>query len=197
MVLMKNQNSKFKIQKLGFTLIEMLVAMATFSIIIIVAIGLFTSSIKSQRQILARQQVLDQTSYALEYISRAMRMAKKDDITIGGITVNCLAGDKANYEITHSNQGIKFRTYDNECWEFYLENGQLKQTVTNSSNNYSAMPLTSNGLTVNNFKIVSSGWDQSDSLQPAVTLLLDITGQQNNNIKIQTTISQRNLDVQY
>lgn len=195
MVLIKSQNSKVKIQKAGLTLIELLVAFAVFSIVISVAISIFSMSIKSQRQILARQQLLDQTSYILERVSRAVRMAKKDDIFISGHTADCLSGTNDNYEITHAGQGIKLRNYNNDCQEFYLENGQLKETKDGF---YTGLALTSENLTVNSFKITNSaGWTQNDDLQPAVSLFLDISGKEGANMKIQTTISQRNLDVKY
>jgi prepilin-type N-terminal cleavage/methylation domain-containing protein len=191
MVLIKDKKS-------GFTLIEMLVAMAIFSIVAGLAIGIFTIAMKSQRKILAQQQLLDQTSYVLEYMSRSIRMAKKDDITIAGSSVNCLLGDKANYEITATGQGgIKFRNDNDICQEFYLEGEQLKET---KGVLYSNLPLTSPSLKVKSFKIIPSGWSQDpniDKLQPAVTIFLDIESKDGAEIKIQTTISQRNLDVEY
>ena len=178
----------------GFTLIEMLVAVAIFSIVTGLAMGIFVTAMKSQRKILAQQQLLDQVSYAKEYMSRAIRMARKDDIEIGGVNVNCLLlEDKANYATTTTGQGgIKFRNYNNDCQEFYLEGERLKE-----NKNGVALALTSDNLEVKSFKITPSGWDQIDNLQPAVTIFLDIEGKDQAKIQIQTTISQRNLDVQY
>ncbi|MFH1656928.1 MAG: prepilin-type N-terminal cleavage/methylation domain-containing protein [bacterium] len=179
----------------GFTLVEVLVALAIFSIIASLAIGIFVMAMRSQRKILAQQQVLDQVSYAIEYMSRAIRMARKDDITIGGVSVNCLFGDRVNYEITAigtGHGGIKFRNYNNDCPEFYLQEGQLRE-----DKNGVDLPLTAPDLTVISFEIKDSGWDQYDTLQPAVTMFLDIEGKEGTKIQIQTTVSQRNLDVRY
>ncbi len=184
---------KEKLKSSGFTLVEILVAMAIFSIVTGVAIGVFATAMKLQRKILAEQQVLDQTSYALEYMSRAIRMAKKD------LTGSCLtsAGAKNNYETDGSR--IRFLNYMNKCQEFFSQGGQLKEqkSTDNSAANFeAALPLTSDDLSAD-FKIASSGWDQDDNLQPAVTMFLDIEGQNLAKIQIQTTISQRNLDVKY
>jgi prepilin-type N-terminal cleavage/methylation domain-containing protein len=184
-----------KRQKSGFTLIELLVAMAIFSIAVGVAMSIFVVSIKSQRKVLARQQLLEQTSYALEYISRALRMAKKD------LTGVCLttAGAKSNYETDVSANRIRFLNYENKCQEFLLESNQLKEKKSSDSsaaNFGTALPLTSSSLTVN-FKIIAAGWPQSDGFQPATTLILNINSKEQTNIIIQTTISQRNLDVEY
>jgi prepilin-type N-terminal cleavage/methylation domain-containing protein len=190
MVLEKMKRQKLKGKSCGFTLVEMLVAVAIFSIVTSVAIGFFTTAIKSQRKVLAQQQLLDQASYAMEYMSRAIRMAKKDDVSIGGVTKDCLPENKVNYTISQG--GVKFRTYDNSCQQFYLSAGQLIENKDDV-----ILPLTSPSLVVKSFTIIPSGWDQSDSFQPAVTIFLDIEYPDLAEIKIQTTISQRNLDVQY
>ncbi len=175
-----------KSKSLGFTLVEILVAMAIFSIVTGVAIGIFAMAMKSQRNILAQQQLLDETSYVMEYMSRAIRMAKKD------LNNNCIATN-ANYELTASS--IKFKNYDGICQKFYLSGTQIKEDKGPDTGLALTPPLP--GLTVNSFKIISSGETQDDNFQPAIALLLDISGEEGTKIKIQTTISQRNLDVKY
>ena len=189
MVLRKKYLSADRQEK-GFTLVEILVAVAIFSIVVSVAIGIFVMAMKSQRKILAQQQLLDQTSYVMEYMSRAIRMARKD------LTGSCI-GTNLNYLLTHSGQGIKFKNYNGICQEFYLySDGTLFQLKENKAG--VDLALTSPNLIVKNFIITSSGWGQDDNLQPATTMFLDIADAQNlAEIKIQTTISQRNLDVEY
>lgn len=182
-------------KRAGFTLIEILVAMSMFLVISIGAIGVFSSTLKIQKKILANQELLNQTSYAMEYMSRAIRMARKDDISINGNIKNCLSGDRAvNYEITSTGQGgIMFRNYKDECQEFYLEEEQLKEKKDDNP----SFLLTSPNITVNKFKIVGSGFGQNDNFQPSVTIFLDMTGKDQTKLQIQTTISQRNPDVEY
>lgn len=181
----------------GYTLIEIMVAVGIFFVIIAAPTGFFVASLKGQQRALASQELLDNVSYALEYISRSIRMTKKDDIEISGVTLNCLTeGYKVNYAITA--QGIKFRNYNNECQEFFLEGGRLKESKDGVINY-----LTSDDLMVEKFEISLSGEDQADTLQPKVTLFLEVKGNRGSSpdlqpvIKIQTTISQRDLDVQY
>ncbi|MBU4481359.1 prepilin-type N-terminal cleavage/methylation domain-containing protein [Patescibacteria group bacterium] len=185
----------------GFTLVEMLVTLFIFSITFGAASGLFVSAIKNQSRTLASQQLLDQTSYLIEYMGRALRMARKDDIDYGDGAVNCLSGDKVNFATTTG--GIKFRNYNNQCQEFYRECAgevcrlkEKKGPVGSEIENY----LTSPNLYVESFNIgPSDSWDQDDNLQPRVTMFLEIrkagAGSQPK-IKIQTTISQRELDIQ-
>jgi len=166
----------------GFTLIEMMVAVAVFSLLVAAGSSAFVSSIKAQRQSLATQEVLDQTSYLMEYVSKALRMAKKD------ITGMCTETAKINY--LFKDQCLKFVNYHGECQRFCLEGSRLKDENDNF--------LTSDNLTVVSFLVGLLGQEQPplDYRQPSVAVFLEIQGREGANIKIQTTISQRNPDVQ-
>lgn len=175
----------------GLTLVEMFVTLFIFSIIFTAASGLFVSAIKIQSRALASQQLLNQTTYLMEYMSRAIRMAKKDD------TGNCTGTAKLNYVMTAS--GIKFKNYHDECQEFYRDCGtgicKLKERKDGAE-----YDLTSPILDVTLFNIgPSDSWDQSDVFQPRVTIFLEIKksglGIQPK-IRTQTTISQREIDIQ-
>jgi len=194
----------------GYTLIEILVAVGVFFIVIAAPTGFFVGSLKGQQKALSSQELLDQASYVLEYMSRAIRMAKKDKIG------DCIS-DKYNYENPQGiSSAIRFINYDGYCQEFFLDlvNKQLyerKSTDGNALNFGSALSLTSDNLEVISFEVKdpNSGWGQydedqvADKYQPRVTLFLEIKGIRSARtelqpvIKIQTTISQRNLDVIY
>jgi len=169
----------------GYTLIEILVAVSIFFVVIAAPSGFFVSTLKGQQKALASQELLDNVSYTLEYMSRSLRMAKKDD-------------DKLNYVATA--QGIKFRNYQNKYQEFYLEDGRIKEDKTGYAQ---PLFLTSNDIEISKFEISIVGETQEDIIQPRVTLLLEAIGNRpaieslQPVIRIQTTISQRNLDVQY
>lgn len=168
-------------QNKGFTLIEMVVSVAIFTLLVGATASVFLSSIKNQKQGLATQEVLDQTSYLMEYMSRSLRMAKKD------MAGNCVGTAKLNFAF--EGQCLKFLNYNGNCQQFCLDGTRLKD----ENGNY----LTSANLQVSNFSVVLSGQTQppADYLQPRVTISLNIGGQEQMSIKIQTTVSQRNLDI--
>ena len=159
---MNKLKSKKEQQKNGFTLAELLVSITVFSLIIGAVSGAFISTIQAQRKALSFQEILNQTSYLEEYMSRAIRMARKD---FGG---SCVAAN-SNYEETHDGEGIKFLNYNNDCQEFYLLDNQLWE-----NKNGRATELTSNALEVDVFNINLIGKFQTDTLQPRVTLFLKI-----------------------
>ena len=64
----------------GFTLIEVLVSISVLLVISGVAVSIFLSVVMGQRTILANQDLSGQLSYSLEYMSKALRMASKDQI---------------------------------------------------------------------------------------------------------------------
>ncbi len=193
---------KKRIQNKGFTLVELLVSISIFSLILSAMSGAFVSTIRAQRKSIAFQQLLEQTSYLEEYMSRSIRMAKKElncTSKLEPTTCACLKtqGYGANYELTHEEKGIKFLNYNRDCQEFYVSNSQLWE-----NKNGVDLALTSSNLMVENINIELSGNSQTDNLQPRVTIFLKIKGagsksEEQPEIKIQITISQRNPDVRY
>jgi prepilin-type N-terminal cleavage/methylation domain-containing protein len=187
----------------GFTLIEMLVGVAIFSVIIVAMTGIFVSAIRSQVATLDFNQLLDETSYNIEYMSRALRMAKKD------LTGACLttAGAGRNYEISATSDRIRFLNYEGYCQEFYLDGEQLKEKKSSSGSAsdfpLQGTPLTSDNVKVNYFNIYLMGDGQPpfNYDQPRVTLSLNLEPTRKAQqywpaLKIQTSISQRDLDIQ-
>lgn len=188
----------------SFTLIEMLVAATIFVSVVTVISTIFISGLRAQRQSLAYRELLDQTSYLLEYMSRSLRMAMKDDIAIRGFPLkNCLNGNKVNYEF--EGDCLKFRNYKNECQEFCLKDiggGRKKIVEIIYDGTTVEVDLTSPDLNVKSFEVKDprspSSWKQppEDYFQPLVEILLEIEGREQSKIQIKTSISQRNLDVQ-
>lgn len=174
--------------KKGFTLIELLISMTIFSIVMISAIGLFNAGIENQRKALALQTLCDSASYTIEYMSRTIRMAKKD---LDGIYIT--AG--CNFENPDENS-IRFLNYDKKRQEFILENGQIKEKKEPSSG-FTA--LTSDNFQVNKLFFKLSGECQTDEFQPKVTIVMEIQTKEAEpqTLNIETTISQRDLDIKY
>ncbi len=194
----RRRKKRDKLTVSGFTLVELLISVMIFSIAIAGILGVFNFMIKSQSKILNTQEVLDQASYVMEYMSRSLRMAQKEQ--------NCLIEDPCldnidkgcdyNYQLTKGGRGIKFINYHNECQEFYWNTTDkcLMKKISGQET-----PLTSSNLEINAFEIDISGDGVGDNDQPKVTIFLDIEKAGGTSgdagIKIQTSVSQRNLDI--
>jgi len=192
MVAMKSQKS--------FTLIELLVTVTIFSLIVGAASGVFVSALRAQRKSLSMQELLGQTSFLMEYMSRAIRMAKKELSAPA-----CLSQNGLNYEIPvgyriddNEDLGwkIKFKNYQGICQEFFWDKG-TNQLMENKTGYTEPLPLTSPSLRINSLSFNLIGKSQFDDppLQPRVTIFLKIEGKEKSKINLQTTISQRNPDI--
>lgn len=170
-------------KKTGFTLVELIVTMAIFLIIATAILGIFIAGARQQRMALERQTLLDQTNFGLEFMGRALRFARKE------LGQGCLSQYGQNYELTHGGSGIKFinTLQENDCQEFFLEAGQLQYFRQSTGG---TLPLTSDQLSIASLKFNLIGQGQDDDTQPRVTFFLEVGG-----LEIQTTLTQRNLDV--
>jgi len=190
----------------GYTLIEILVAIGIFTTVIAAPTGFFVSSLKGQQRALNSQVLVDNVSYSLEYISRAIRMAKKElncTSKTDPSTCACLKnnGYSFNYETTQAGKGIRFINYQDICQEFFWDTNDNRLKIKQGGETFA---LTSDGLEVVNFQIgPTDSWSQDNNKQARVTLFLEIQAKgpeafgSQPKIQIQTTVSQRNLDVQY
>ncbi len=201
---MKNISNEQK-TKTGYTLIEVLIAIAIFFIAIAGPTGLFISSLKSQSRILGTREIIDNSSHIFEYMSRALRMARKElncSDRMNPETCSCLqtSGYGSNYEITPQGKGIKFNNSQQPsvCQEFFWD--ETDNRLKESKNGGDSVPLTSDDLEVVLFKFQEFGLTQNDNIQPRIMVFLEIRKKSqitSPTIKIQTVISQRNLDVMY
>jgi len=176
--------------KKAFTLIELLTTITIFSIVVTAFLNLFSSAFQEQRKNLIQAYLLNNASYITEYLSRALRMAKKD------MTGICI-GEKENYQ----NPGgeisrIKFLNDDEECQEFFFDSADEMLKIAREG---VSLPLTPSNIKVKNLKFEILGASQTDKLQPKVTIVLKLktTSQPSLELEFQTTVSQRQLDVQY
>ncbi len=204
-----------KLSSKGFTLIELVVVIAVFLLVIGAAISIFISVVQNQRKILAEQELLSQTSYVIEYMSKALRVAKKD--TTGA----CLGLDYIghNYLLTRGSllspyyKGIKFinQSNNNACQEFFLDmselGGAVLKELKNSTTDSNAVALTSSNININSIRfsingrsgLVGTGDSDTGGIQPRVTIFLDVKSNKSDiqvSKKIQTTVSQLDLNIE-
>lgn len=208
---------KYKKISAGFTLIELLVSMSILLLVSGVSASLFVSAVSEQKRILSRQGLYGQLSYALEYMSKSMRMAGRD------LTGDCLGEQGRNFLLTRQDTfgsgeylGIKFinQSDNNICQEFFLDKSGEVAILKVVRGLDAPVALTSNKIKINSLRfIINSNLDNSnicssgiitgpcsseiDNIQPRITILLDAGLIESNSqaIKIQTTVSQRDMNI--
>lgn len=186
----------------GFTIIELLVVVSVFSSIVFIISSLFISVFKQQRKTLNQQELLNQTGYVVEYMGRALRMAKEDVSAEN----SCITSGTRNYQITteagsYSGKGIRFlnNSAGGPCQELFWD--QTSQMLYESKNAGIAsptfLPLFADYIRIEKFGIVLSETIASPNYQPRVTVSMKVKigfGSESAEKQIQITTSQRNLN---
>ncbi len=174
---MKNKMKFFK-SFIGFTLLELVVAVSIFSIVTTIAIGLVTSSLKGERRAVAAQNVQDNARFVFDYLSKEIRTANTFSLI--------------------SSSDVKYTNYLGELIEIKLNGTNIDRIVTSGSSSVTAT-LTTSGVSVSYLNFTLTGAGTSDNLQPKLTILATFNSsglrpEQQTSIDMQTTISQRLLD---
>ena len=161
--------------KKAFTLIEILVAVSIFIVVITVALTLFVSGINGQRKVIALQDVQDNVRFLMGFIIKEIRMSEINYINSSILNITRPGGELVTYTFNNSE-------------------GTIERTDSSTNG-----PINSNDVLVyGNFYGLGIG--SSDNQQARVTIVMDVQKNSgkvegNASIKVQTTISQRNLDL--
>lgn len=174
----------------GFTLIEILIVVTLFAIVIVPVMGFFSYTVNTQKYGLATEQLLDQASYAMDYMYKLTRMAKKSSASFG---MECGADvpDGKNYSAGGSElRFIRNRGGARVCQIFGLSAGKV----------YSAISPDSYILTSNNIEITRLTFNvigDTTNSQPRVSIILEAQVRNMNpapKVRLETTVSLRDLN---
>ena len=193
---MINNNQKIK----GFTLVETLVALVIFGFVSVILVNIFVSVLNSQKRILQNQEIMNQSSYALEYMTKAIRMAEKD------MAGTCSGAAGENFRVGTSPVSIAFLSYDikddsHKCIQFLIEDAAIKErrSTDESLPTGTALPITSSAVSVDRLEFLVEGDIFGDNIQPKITVMIKMKSLSSSTnapvIIVQTTVSQRKLDI--
>ncbi|MFY9457702.1 MAG: prepilin-type N-terminal cleavage/methylation domain-containing protein [Candidatus Spechtbacterales bacterium] len=173
----------------GFTLIEILVAATIFAVAVGAISSLFVMSLRGQRNILAQQNLLDNTRFASEQMSRQIRMAQRDEVG------SCTGDVGSTYGIGGTR--LAFIDYRGNCLTYELSGSKLR---TRPNTEQAFVDLTSDDIRIQRLDFGVRGRLSSDGEQPRVTISIEAeaAGQSRESspaVILQTTVSARNIDV--
>jgi len=103
----------------GFTLIEVIVSIAIFSVIILASTGIFKLVIDAQRKEISTQNVEESLKYFSEVTAKEIRAAQKSD----GSTGSCGIPTGQIYVVTNNTLGdlLAFKNYYGDCVSYALQ----------------------------------------------------------------------------
>ncbi|GBD33740.1 hypothetical protein HRbin34_00024 [bacterium HR34] len=182
----------------GYTLVEVLSALAVASIVVTTAMSLFINAFSTQVKVVQRNDIILELNYLINYMSRNLRMAQYDESGECG-KVDSNYNQVKNSMVNTENQ-IYFKNQEGNCQGFYLDNGVIYQEI-DQGDTTEILRLTSELIYVKTFKVVDpiSSWERGDGKQPRVTFIIEayhISDPDKKTIKLQTTVSQASIDAE-
>lgn len=201
--------------KRGFTLIELLVSTAVFTIVMVVALGALLSLSEANRKADILNSSINNLSFALDSMSRALRTGTNYHCTSGGILAepkDCGAGGSSGitpgtYLTFLDADGIRVTyRFDNAQDETSLCGQTAKPygCIERSVNGGAFLPLTMPEVIVTNLSFYVTGAEaksssSKDAVQPKVTILLNaytsVKATQKSVFSLQTSVTQRIYDL--
>ena len=176
--MIKNKRQKNK----GFTLVELLVSLALFTIVLTIVLGTIFTIMDANRKARSLSLVMNNLDFAVESMVRTIKTAR--DIDPSGSFVS--PGSK----LTVIDQ-------DNEVVTYKLENGAIKRNIQPSTEFIS---VTSPEITITNLTFTNPNGNAPNTNQPRI--IVNIMGKAqvgpriSSDFSIQTTISQRDLNIE-
>ena len=176
--------------KEGFSLIEMLVSIAIFSVVIVISVSALLSLMDANRKAQSLKSVMNNLNFALETMARniATGLAYYCDDDIDPLPSG--TRDCQNGAI-----GLALTNDQSDRIGYRLNGSVLERQVTLSGN---WIPLTSSEVLIEDMRFYVTGTTASDSVQPSVTI--SIRGKVNESFdtgsvfNLETTVTQRILD---
>ncbi len=199
----------------GFTLVEMLVAIAVFSILVAVGVGGFANALHTQREVAALIAVQSNASVALEQMAREMRTgwlfcdqpgsspgtpAQPNAVCQLATNPNgtIASGCVVNNNIWTCHNILDFYNANGENVDYRLSGGQLARSATGISGAFSS--LTGSNVRVAYLIFTIYGNTEGDHWPPRVTVSMGVAPNStdpaiaNDVVNLQTTVSAREID---
>lgn len=186
--------------KKGFTLVEMMVVLAIFSIATVVIVDIFMTASRAQRRTLAIQKIQTDAQYSLEAMAREIRMDSIDYAWsgyVGGINIpdeELALRDADDNSIIFKKDSANCPTGTTNCLAVSLNGGTTWASITSKGINVEDLKFYIDPP-VDPFK-VNAGYTYDSDHQPRVTIVLVTKGvggrpDEQKTVYLQTTVSNR------
>jgi len=189
---MRYQPQKIRSQqsKEGFTLIEIIVSLALFSVVMTISVGALFMIINANREAKAIKLVVNNLNISMEAITRELRVGYN-------FCSSEYAGSYPNNGSCDNLSGSQEIYYTNDKGQvgsaFALVGGSIQRRVGSGGD---VLQLTGNDVNVQDLSFYILGTNSGDSIQPAVLVTIRGTiqvGSQDEDFQLQSTVTQRRL----
>ncbi len=185
--------------KKGFTLIEMLVVLAIFSVATVVIVDIFMMASRAQKRTLVIQKIQSDARYSVEAIAREARMDMIDYNYYGGTVVSptevLALRDQDDNQIIFKKSSENCPSGTDQCLVVSIDGGASWASITSKGVRVISLDFYI-APAVDPFKLnLENGTYDSDD-QPRVTAILSTEGvgvrpEEQTTVNLQTTVSSR------
>ncbi len=198
-------SATYKKNSPGFTLIEMLVALSLFTIVVTISVGAFLSLIGASRGVQGEQSVMTTLTFVLDSMTREIRTgtsyycatgAFSTQESLSSTTQSCAGGStglsflEAGSSITGASSRIAY---------FYDSSSSTRKTIMRKIGGSDPQSIVSDGITITSAQFFVTGTDRletsNNTIQPTVTIILEARDETGATTTLQTTVTQRELDI--
>ncbi len=187
----------------GFTLVEMIVAIALFAIVMLVSVGALLSLSAANKKAQALQSVMNNLNISLDSLVRNLRMGKdyhcgtSGGSYVGGGADDCIAGDtmmtfSCNTSVPSCMPGAR--------WSYRLNAGGYIERSLQNGDVGTWHQITAPEVSVTLLKFYVTGTTKGDGVEPKVIVEIEgsaggASARSNSTFHIQATAVQRELDL--
>jgi prepilin-type N-terminal cleavage/methylation domain-containing protein len=174
-------------QNRGFTVVEVLVSVAIFSIVMLVAIGSLATIIDANKKAHSLKSVMTNLNFALESMTREIRM---------GSNYNCSAPYCTDFIFTPNHAICGSSVLPHIEYKYDSANKKIIRLMGSNACVDSTADMTASEVSIESMRFYPLGIG-TDDIQPRIILVINGTiglGNSKSSFNIQTTISQRSID---
>lgn len=180
----------------GFTLIEMMVSVALFSVVMLVGMSALFTLVAENRRAQALNSVITDLNFTLESIARTIRTGYS--YGCNGVTQGSCPEGGDRLEVTTVINDAEYRVeyrFREEAGRGFIERRLIEQPSGRGGN---WVEITSGNVDIEEFNFFVFGSVPGDDYQPRVMIALSGRAERNEAVadfSIQTTVTQRVIDL--
>ncbi len=190
----------------GFTLVEMIVAIALFAVVMLVAVGALLSLTGANRKAQALQSVMNNLNIALDGIVRNVRMGSAfhcgPGTFVGDGTDDCVDGGTTfSFKPYCDPSTCSASTESTWVYQFVAPQGSTKGYIQRSEDGgISWVQLTAPEVSIDSMTFYVVGSKPGDAIQPKVLIVVKgeaggVSAKTNTTFHVEATAVQRQLDL--
>jgi len=182
----------------GFTLVEMIVAVALFAVVMLISVAALLALVDANRKAQALQSVMNNLNIALDGMVRSVRMGSNYRCDVpSGTSADCADGGTVLYFTPFDADPTDLQ--QDWVYSFAADSDGIGR-IYRSENGLGALPITAPAVSIDSMKFYVVGTARGDTTQPRVVVEVKGTAgaekaKTKTTFNIQATAVQRLLDL--